>query len=681
MNKTLLSISLSALFFLKNYLFLPCLLFLCLLQPAEAQSPCGTNPDPGSVAPGCFTIYASTDNGLTYSYPDVERICVGTKIKLIECPSTPTPIRNSVYLFDDKKPSEETSGPIPTHTYTEPGTYTILQRGSGDAPIFCIYLYKQIVVLPTPVPVFSLSTCYGNNVWLNIPSDNPNNVYDEYLVDWGDGVSEVISPAVAVNYKYKYTLAGAKTVTVTGRYKPVGCGNSATSTVTPVDVINRPALNKLVVNDTVSVDLFFTPTADYPTYDIQQRIPPGAYQSIQQLTNPPIGQPLHIDKLNTQTTTYCFKIVPSDACGAKYDEMGEVCTERLTAKAENNRNKITWLTYSVPGSPAYELYRDGTLLSSISPAISYYDKDIRCSQKYCYQLRVKAGTIESVALPVCVIAISDDKPTVLTDLTASVVNGKTVLTWQKPAKFAVRNYTIMRAVNGGAFENYSQIAANPVQFADYQQSNDTTHYCYRVSYTDSCGKVAEPTGIACPIWLKRVADPSSTDPYQLEWTAYDNWPAGVSAYVVEWLDEEGNIRKEVAAGNVLKYSEKELDTVQQVLYFRIKAISNDGLPLESYSNVIEYIQQLRIYLPDGFTPNQDGLNDTYVAQGVFIQKFRMQIFNRWGELIFFSDAIDKGWDGTYKGNSAPPSTYVCRIEATDFRGKTTKVNKVFTLIN
>jgi gliding motility-associated-like protein len=668
MNKTLPSISFPTAFFFKNYLFLPCLLFICLVQSAQAQiRVCGTDK-------GCFTIQASNDGGNTYLPLNDLRVCVGTKIQLIKC----TPLKTSIYYFDDRKPSESTSDPSPTHTYTQPGTYTIVQQGSTD-DILCLDERKNIVVLATPAPVFSLTTCRGRLVLLNIPSGNPNNAYDEYEIDWGDGQpKELVTPAAAVNVSHLYGDVIAKTVTVTGRYTPIGCGNAATNTVTPVVGLANPELTRLVVNDgNNSVDLFFTPTPDYPTYEIFQRIPPGAYQSIQKL--PTSGQPIRITNLDTQANTYCFKVVAFDACNQTY-EMGEVCTVRLNATALNNQNKAIWLPYAGAGFQSYQLYRDDKALPNTLLATFYTDNDIRCSQKYCYQVKVKAGKIESVSLPVCVTAISDDKPTSLTNLTASVVDGKTVLTWQKPAKFAVRNYAIERSVNGGAFKIYSQIAANPGQFTDFQQSNDSTRYCYRVSYTDSCNKVADPTGVSCPIWLKKVENPTSTDPYQLEWTPYEDWPAGVNTYQVEWLDAEGNVRKDVSTGKTLKYAEKEMDTTQQVLYFRIKAVSNDGVPLESYSNVVAYVQQLRLFLPDAFTPNEDNLNETYVVKGLFVKTFRMQIFNRWGEPIFVSDDIDQGWDGTYKGSPAPPSTYVCRIEATDFRNKTTKVNKLFILI-
>ena len=48
----------------------------------------------------------------------------------------------------------------------------------------------------------------------------------------------------------------------------------------------------------------------------------------------------------------------------------------------------------------------------------------------------------------------------------------------------------------------------------------------------------------------------------------------------------------------------------------------------------------------------------------------MHIFNRWGEMIFESDDITKGWDGKYKDRQAPVGTYVYMVTFTNSEGAT-----------
>ena len=56
-----------------------------------------------------------------------------------------------------------------------------------------------------------------------------------------------------------------------------------------------------------------------------------------------------------------------------------------------------------------------------------------------------------------------------------------------------------------------------------------------------------------------------------------------------------------------------------------------------------------IYIPNAFTPNDDGINNELKIAGQNIVLDKMRIFNRWGELLFESEELDKGWDGSYNG--------------------------------
>jgi gliding motility-associated-like protein len=70
------------------------------------------------------------------------------------------------------------------------------------------------------------------------------------------------------------------------------------------------------------------------------------------------------------------------------------------------------------------------------------------------------------------------------------------------------------------------------------------------------------------------------------------------------------------------------------------------------------------YVPNTFTPDGDGLNDIFMpyGEGVDLTKYSMQIFDRWGELIYQSPDATKGWNGTYKGKPAPLGTYIWKID-------------------
>jgi len=79
-----------------------------------------------------------------------------------------------------------------------------------------------------------------------------------------------------------------------------------------------------------------------------------------------------------------------------------------------------------------------------------------------------------------------------------------------------------------------------------------------------------------------------------------------------------------------------------------------------------------VWIPAAFTPNGDGRNDYFYIDGLGIASLKMVIVNRWGELVFESNAVDARWDGTVKGTPAISGVYSVRIEAAFFDGASTK---------
>ncbi len=66
-----------------------------------------------------------------------------------------------------------------------------------------------------------------------------------------------------------------------------------------------------------------------------------------------------------------------------------------------------------------------------------------------------------------------------------------------------------------------------------------------------------------------------------------------------------------------------------------------------------------VYIPSAFTPNGDNINEKFgVIDLVAVQYFSLQIYNKWGQLIFTSNDIARKWDGTYKGKQSPNGAYI-----------------------
>jgi gliding motility-associated-like protein len=72
-----------------------------------------------------------------------------------------------------------------------------------------------------------------------------------------------------------------------------------------------------------------------------------------------------------------------------------------------------------------------------------------------------------------------------------------------------------------------------------------------------------------------------------------------------------------------------------------------------------------------FSPNDDGNNDTFAAKGRFIVTYNLEIYDRWGNVIFESNDIDTGWNGTGTDGvtPAPPGNYGFKIFGLDPAGQ------------
>lgn len=87
-----------------------------------------------------------------------------------------------------------------------------------------------------------------------------------------------------------------------------------------------------------------------------------------------------------------------------------------------------------------------------------------------------------------------------------------------------------------------------------------------------------------------------------------------------------------------------------------------------------------IYIPNTFTPNNDGKNDVLLVYGYIIKQMHLTIFDQWGEKVFESNTQTTGWDGQYKGKALPSGVYiyVCHLTLTD--GSKTEKKGVINLI-
>lgn len=88
-----------------------------------------------------------------------------------------------------------------------------------------------------------------------------------------------------------------------------------------------------------------------------------------------------------------------------------------------------------------------------------------------------------------------------------------------------------------------------------------------------------------------------------------------------------------------------------------------------------------IFVPSGFTPNGDGHNDVIrpILAGIK-QLVYFRVYNRWGQLVFSTSEVNKGWDGYLGGSQQSTQNFVYMVQAIDYTGKVLVKRGNFVLI-
>lgn len=100
---------------------------------------------------------------------------------------------------------------------------------------------------------------------------------------------------------------------------------------------------------------------------------------------------------------------------------------------------------------------------------------------------------------------------------------------------------------------------------------------------------------------------------------------------------------------------------------------------ESYTQyVLEEYCPGNLFIPNAFTPSDDGVNDRFQTKGYNLIDFEVWIYNRWGGLLFTTTDLNNWWDGTYQGNPCQIDVYVwkARYSILSENGDTDKFQKV-----
>jgi gliding motility-associated-like protein len=231
--------------------------------------------------------------------------------------------------------------------------------------------------------------------------------------------------------------------------------------------------------------------------------------------------------------------------------------------------------------------------------------------------------------------------------------------------------TVIRA-SGGSFyqwtpDTYLQ-SPNQAQ-TQVIQPTSTTRYVVEVRDTLGCPKPVYDTVIVFVRPLPNVSIGFS-DTTLVRGQSIRLSASGAQTY--QWSPSTG-----LSATNVAS----PVASVNTDITYIVKGTSNFGCIAYDTVSLKFYDVYPGMYVPNAFTPNGDGLND--VARPILLgmkelKSFR--IYNRYGQLVFETNQVGKGWDGTVDGKLQDMGTYVWYAEGLTFTGQERKQKGTIILI-
>ncbi|MDJ1503832.1 gliding motility-associated C-terminal domain-containing protein [Xanthocytophaga agilis] len=565
-----------------------------------------------------------------------------------------------------------------THTYSKPGIYGIYLYGQFNGSLDSTKTPIFVEVYPTPKPLFSIQQCSGFGIAVQIRDSSyvvgsKAYIYDSYVIEWGDGNIQTVSGAGT--YRHTYTGNTLRTVKVSGRYTDINCGGNESKIVIPESSLAVPELVSLTTNNSNSALLQFRGEAGV-TYQIEKRNENnGTYTQVASQTSSVTGV---VGQVLNDPQPAVYRVVRTDACGNNLISE-EISSILLNAIASNNQNQISWTTYSTGAVATSTLLRDEQIVqdNSAQTTRNYTDLAIICGDTNCYQLIVTLTSgAKALSNSQCIKAISNSVPAAVQNITGTIVDNKVRVTWDSPTGLYVpAEYIIYRSEDGINFSPAARISTN--SYEEVVRRMDIVKYCYRVGYMDKCGNMSDISVSACPIQLKVTeVTNSANEGYALTWSAYSEWPEGVQAYEVEKLNASNVvIEQQTVSGNDLTFPH---DTINQLIRFRVRAI---GEGRTSESNIVEVLQTAQIFAPTAFTPNFDGVNDIFKIHSLFVQSWKILIYNRWGEVVYASDDKNSGWDGKNKRSAIVMGTYSYSIQLVDQIGRSVTKQGAVLIVN
>ncbi|MCX8148781.1 gliding motility-associated C-terminal domain-containing protein [Thermaurantimonas aggregans] len=394
-----------------------------------------------------------------------------------------------------------------------------------------------------------------------------------------------------------------------------------------------------------------------------------------------------------------FRVISADSCGNFSDDQIVVWHNTLLInyilRVCEGTNTLYWNRYNGWGNDlvGYEVYADinspilgnlpNQLLFTGTPNDTFYvQTSFEEGADYCYRVEaIHTNGIRSVSQITCM------NPGVLIPSNlmyipyTEVKNNAIQIEFFYDGAADIREYILQRghSANGPFYEivRFPHNTTPPFRHTFTDNKVDINQsYFYRVVGVNNCDTIGAVSNHARNIVVK--ANALRSDVNRVHWNPYTEFNGGVFQYqILRKVGEFGawQLLPVVITGTDTMYLDdiKSFEGTENLYCYKVIAVEGTNTlpippgfgPFVSTSNETCVNQKVKLFVPNAIRPGSPILeNRTFRVQFKYldITRFSMQIFNRWGQLMFETDDPNKGWDATFEGKEVPAGVYTYLIK-------------------
>lgn len=394
---------------------------------------------------------------------------------------------------------------------------------------------------------------------------------------------------------------------------------------------------------------------------------------------------------NADLNSYCYRLATSKVCPNPFVGVtgAEACSMTATA------TPVTSVQALIEWQPPYKVWSPSTynvwsFETGFAPKLEDFVIDttkylfLGCTFDGYMQIRLKDP------LTGCEVYSGKTNQYQLNDIippnidlcvaTVTTDDSGVELRWGKFLGDDFKYYRVYRAPKGSS--DFTMIKElnnlNDTVYIDNTALVDDLAYAYYIEKSDLCGNV-QKTG---KDYTMHISGNGADYQIYLQWNNYIGWEPAASNTEL-WDTNNGfpqNLVSTLGTGTT-SFRDDNVVNSKAIYCYKVKAQRDaTNTCYESWSNEICVTFAPTLYFPNAFSPNGDGKNDYFTPMGVYAKSFEMQIYNRWGVVIYKTESQEQGWDGTVNGSPAPEGVYVFKTRVIGYKEEEVKKTGTVTLI-